>query len=559
MNNIKINSLGDYICCLLLSLALVAAPNYLKNGSCKFSISYLVQSMFIFGCLIIINFLIRKYIIRNVVSPFHLSHNRYKEFWSYLLENKHSFLIFFAIIMTCWLPVICALYPGTLINDTWAQLQQFINYFYVGIHHGIFSNHHPILDTLTMGSVITPFGEKLGNWHWGFFMYTLLQEILTALSFSASVYYSHKYLRIQPVYVLTMLLFYSLCPIFPVSAQTISKDALFSWIYVWFVILFIEAVRTSGKAFMSKRYCILLVVCSVFCILTKSVGLYVVGISLLALCLFIPKVRFRSFLTLACVLVISLGSLHTIESALNVAPSGKQEIFSVPFPQTARYCKYHPKDVSKSDFRSINVLLDGKTIGKKYEPTNADPVKGYTDRGNVKQYVSYMISWFNEGLRHPDTYISAFNAMVSGWFSFREYFPLMSMDMHTQLSSNIIAPSAAQRPPLIDRSSRAMQRLFDGLYNNSITQLIFTFALYASILPLFIVATFLRRWNLKKAKYYWISIVPLVLSIILGCWLAPVSISFEGRRYLYPVIYTIPVMISLCLSLYQQKYSSDRR
>jgi len=48
-------------------------------------------------------------------------------------------------------------------------------------------------------------------------------------------------------------------------------------------------------------------------------------------------------------------------------------------------------------------------------------------------------------------------------------------------------------------------------------------------------------------------VIPLILSIVLGCWLSPVSIALEGKRYLYPVIYTIPFMIGICFSMYQDQ------
>jgi len=38
----------------------------------------------------------------------------------------------------------------------------------------------------------------------------------------------------------------------------------------------------------------------------------------------------------------------------------------------------------------------------------------------------------------------------------------------------------------------------------------------------------------------------MFFSLALGCWLAPVSIHFEGRRYLYPITYTALLMLAWC-------------
>ncbi len=558
-DKVKVTGIIDYIFCLVLSLAIVAAPNYIKDGECDFSFSYLATVLIVFFSLGTVNYFARRLIVRNISGPLWKSEfNCLFRTWNKVLNSKYNLWLFFIIILFFWLPIIIALYPGTLINDTWGQLAQFIQYFYKGKHFGAFSNHHPIFDTLIMGTIITPFGEKINNWQLGFFVYSFIQELLTVFSFALTVYYAYKYLKVKSGYVLTLLLFYALCPIFPISAQTISKDALFSWIYVIFIVLFIEALRTQGRVFSSFKYDVLLGLSVILCIITKSVGIYIVTFSLIAVCLFIPRYRRYSFATLACSLLIALGLLTGVKRTLNVAPSGKQEMFSLPFQQTARYFKYHPKDVTKAEFNSINALLDGENIGGVYNPTNADPVKGYTDRGNLKQYKNYLISWGKEGARHPRTYVAAFNAMVSGWFSFEEYAPLMSMDWHSQLNPKLMPTSASIRHGYFRRSSQVVITTFDNLYKIPILQLLLSYGLYAAILPMFIVATFLRKWGLKEVKVYWLSIIPLCLSIVLGCWLAPVSILFEGRRYLYPIVYTLPLMISLCLSVYQIKYDSHK-
>lgn len=47
-NRIKVIGATDYIFCLLLALAMVAAPNYIESGSCDFSSSYLVTVLVVF-------------------------------------------------------------------------------------------------------------------------------------------------------------------------------------------------------------------------------------------------------------------------------------------------------------------------------------------------------------------------------------------------------------------------------------------------------------------------------------------------------------------------------
>ncbi|WP_323067763.1 DUF6020 family protein, partial [Limosilactobacillus reuteri] len=189
-------------------------------------------------------------------------------------------------------------------------------------------------------------------------------------------------------------LFYSLCPIFPISAQTISKDALFAWVYVLFMILFVEAINTQGKCFYNIKYVLPMIAVSVLCICTKKVGLYVIGISLLSIVVCIPKVRVRSLVTFGIVIFMSVGIMGLIKSSMGVLPGGKQEMFSIPFQQTARYIKEHKNDITKQEYQSIGKLIDIKTVDEKYDPINADPIKEYEDKTNVKEFKNYLLSWY---------------------------------------------------------------------------------------------------------------------------------------------------------------------
>lgn len=112
------------------------------------------------------------------------------------------------------------------------------------------------------------------------------------------------------------------------------------------------------------------------------------------------------------------------------------------------------------------------TLAESYLPTNADPVKGYSQRAEDHDYIDYLKVWTKQGLRHPNVYISAFNCMAAGWFSWYECIPLMNNDW---------------------RSAH-------------ITELI-------------------PEW---------------------------VSIHFEGKRYLYPIIYSAPLLAAWCMYVYKE-------
>lgn len=228
---------------------------------------------------------------------------------------------------------------------------------------GILYDHHPIFDTFFMGIIITGIKNFTGHWDLALFGYVLIQGIFSAIAFAYTIEYTYNKLNLDARIGIVMILIYSLLPIFPMSVQTISKDALFSW---------------------------------------------------------------------------------------------------------------------------------------------------------------------------------------------TEYSPIVSMDWHNQLNAQLIPEKVTARPAISEYTTNSYQNIIDELYQIPLIKLFFTYGLYASIIPGFIFATVFRKFRNRDIKY-WIATVPMFLSIALGCWLAPVSIAAEGKRYLYPVIYTIPLMLAWCIYIYKRE------
>ena len=136
------------------------------------------------------------------------------------MESRFHIFIVACLIFICWLPALWFLYPGTLINDTWGELIQFIK-FTAG--DPVLSDHHPVFDTFLLGAMIVPFSQKTGEWHYAIFFWVLLQSFLTSLAFSCTVDFVYKKLKPGIRAVLLMILFYCLLPIYPASTQTRKK------------------------------------------------------------------------------------------------------------------------------------------------------------------------------------------------------------------------------------------------------------------------------------------------------------------------------------------------
>ena len=251
------------------------------------------------------------------------------------------------------------------------------------------------------------------------------------------------------------------------------------------------------------------------------------------------------------ILLFSTLLLPTLRNTFSIASSGTQEMLSLPFQQTASYVKKYSEEILDSEKEILDKVLDYNDLPSKYNPTNADMVKGYSPKGTTKDYINYLKIWGKQGLKHPDVYLSATELHLSGWFSFSLYKPLTDMSHHTQLDTNFMPEATAERSSFFSSTASLFDKTYLFIYSIPLIGILFTFAFSATIVPFFLLGTFIKKRKTSTKKYLLVC-VPLFLSIILGCYLAPVSVHLEGMRYLYPVTYITPLILMLIISLYKK-------
>ena len=541
MKNILINclkklSIFDVIVCFILGITFTVYPKYYTYGVCSINKNMIFNALYLFLIFLILN-IILKILIEKINS---------KSLKVKLFNSKYRLLIFTTFILIVWLPILISLYPGTLSNDTWGQLKQYIN-----LSSGeTLSDHHPIFTTLIIGFFITTFKSITNNWHLAFFAYVFIQAMVTSLAFSFSLIYAKEKLKLNDLIILIFLFIYALLPIFPASAQMINKDALFAWIYVLFFISFIEIIRTNGECLDNKKYFVYTCLLIIFCALTKKIGIYVIAPSYFILLFAKVSNKKKIVLSLMVLVVLMKLALPVTFKFFDIKKGGEQEKYSLFFQQTARYIKYHQNDVKDSEKIIIEEVI-GKSLNEikeVYNPIFADPVKGYTQNTTKLNYYKYLKVWAMQGLRHPKTYIDAANSMFSGWISFNMYKPLMNMDWHSQLSKDIFNEKVAERGKT-KNSAIFISNTYDNLYKVPVLKYVLTPGMYIALIPMFSVSVIIK----SKNKKYLLALIPLFLSIVLGCFLAPDSRNGEGQRYLYPVTYTSIVTLMLTTYAYKKK------
>lgn len=541
-------SLVDIIACGFLSFAVPLANDYALNQSVVFDgllVLRIMASFLLFALSVVVaRVMISKLANRRKVHK----KSKFCKLLEKLFGSKYSVLLMAVVIMVCWLPALMMLYPGTMINDSWGQLEQVLS-----LQRGtwVVSAHHPVFDTFLMSSIIIPLAKVFGNWHMGMFCYVLFQAICTSLVFAYSIKYMRDKFKQNDWVSLIMLLIYAFLPVFVASIQSISKDALSAWIFVLFVIQFIEIIRTKGLALRKAKFAIGFIVVCLLCVLTKKVELYIVLLSLLCVLIFQKGNRVAVLVPICAISLTAFLILPMIRSTFNIVPSGPQEMLSVPFQQTANYVKMYASDVADEEKQVLEKVLEYDRLAEKYDPTNADPVKGYAPRSEDEDYKKYLGVWLQQGFKHPDAYLAATVAHLAGWYSFYMYKPLTDMEHHTQIDNDLIMDSVAERSELFEQTAGVFDSSYEGLYSIPIVGILFTYAFFATIAPVFVVCTLIHKRKAFSAKYV-LAAVPLVLSIVLGCYLSPVSTHLEGARYLYPVIYSLPTFLMLVFNHYSK-------
>ena len=638
----------DYIFCALLALAITAAPQYLSKSVCDFNLTYFLTALAAFAALTAAVFVIRRLLLSMRWNVRLAPTSKLNQVLNKLFNCKHPIIAIAGIILAFWAVPIILLYPGTVINDTWQQFWQFMKYMSNPFDaEGVLWDHHPIFDTFFMGAIITPIAYYTGLWHPMFFVYVILQAIFTSLAFSCVVNYAHKKLGLEILPCACILVAICVLQIYPVATQNISKDSLHSWVFVLYAICFCEMVRTHGSAIKSKKFLIAFVAVAMLCCLTKKVGCYIVLFTLIIAFFFLGgreitrsheitgsrkltggraaakksvggtskedltnnfaistekkekwlnETRRRTLIPIACCAVLMLIAMPAFMHLTQASGGEKREMFSLPFQMSARYAKDHADEITSEEYQVIDNLLDMSTLAQRYDPIGADTVKDGSKNVGLNGYISYAKVWLAQGAKHPDTYITALNCMLSGWFSWVEYAPLMNSDHHPALATDQIPQSAATRgatKPAAD----AYQEAVHNLFQNPMLQIFHTFALWAAIIPAFVVCTVCRTrksWgglpapnpsaqDASRSKSaaspskssrsksnpstpnlstpptkYWIAILPSILALMCGCWLAPVSTAgMEGFRYLFPLTYTAPLLIAWCMYVYKQNSSKN--
>jgi hypothetical protein len=308
-------------------------------------------------------------------------------------------LVFMLLTEIVW---IIAFFPGTIQPDAYIQLLMKCGEYEM-------TGHYPVISTELIGLCIDAGRYLFGSDSAGVFIYTLPQYVIQCLVFTYTLYLMYR--MKSPVLLRgAALLAYSVAPLFPIWGITVVKDTYY---YIFFTLMICSLIDllTEKSEKRNIRARVLLIVACAFMPLFRNDGKYVVVLSMLFALIFMKKYRRNVLAGMAACIFVVLMVEKVYMPANDIKAGPIRESLSIPLQQTARYISEHPDDITQEEQKILQSVFDVDIyeLPEMYNPGLSDSVKAlFVYEPDLNALKNYFKVWFNQLLRHPDTYIQAF-------------------------------------------------------------------------------------------------------------------------------------------------------
>lgn len=450
--------------------------------------------------------------------------------------EKKPFLFSILFILICWLPYILSFYPIILSPDPSYQIKQFFgirtkyaDYSVLLDENVVMTNHHPVAHTVLLGGCLK-IGHLIGQDNLGLFFYSMIQIAVLSSVLAFTISYMKK-MKVSSRFRLIALLIYSLVPMFPLYAMSGVKDVLFSAFTCLYILLIHHILTSKGKGYSLLQY-IGMGILMLLLILFRNNGLHMILLSFPFLILAVKKYWKPFTVLFVSVLVLSTAYSKVLLPALHITPGSVREMLSIPFQQTARYVKYHEKDMNEDEKKIVDKVLGYEDLASRYNPELSDPVKNnfnkYTTSDDLKKYFEV---WFHCFWRHPSTYVDATINNVYGFF----YPEKLNWYVYHNYDKRILVDGFDYHFNMLKLPRRVLSGFaiifpyipIFGLLSN------IGFAVWSILI--------LVGYSIYQRKYSNILVYLPALVLILVCIAGPANTYF---RYALPFIFSLPFMVS---------------
>ena len=306
---------------------------------------------------------------------------------------------FALILFACWLPYLFAVWPGTVSNDSITQLAEIFG-------RKPLSNGNPVFQTGLVWLAVSAGMNLLHSADASIALYVCVQGALMAWLLG---YALRRMAEVRaPGWLIGLsVALYAFCPIFPTFAFCMGKDTTFAMAVLWFTLMVWRAV---GSKWPPMRTIAGLCLSAALCALLRNAGVALVGVTLLALLVWVfargtRQWRAPLLALLATGLTVALLFLLVIPGVA-AAPMPETENWSVPLQQVARTVASEP--LTDADRAAIDAVMPFDQIQPAYIGELSDPVKAlWRDNLTAEQKTAFFSTWARLLVQYPATCLSA--------------------------------------------------------------------------------------------------------------------------------------------------------
>jgi hypothetical protein len=453
------------------------------------------------------------------------------------------FLPTFSVLVVVWLAWLLLHYPGNVDSDTSSQLLQWLGFMPR-------VNHHPWFDTVIFGW-FWEIGRAVSDYNVGLFVFLVFQVTATALGMSLVLTYLGR-LGLSGRWRRILTAFAALFPVFAIQVSVMSKDNFAAILWLPFLVLFVETVRTRGRVLCRPWVGAGAVVLAIPLVLARRPNVYVFILCVVVL-LIISVWGARKRLLIGAALVLVLTSLvwpRVVLPSLGVRPGTATDMLSIPVQQTARTVVRHGDSIPASERAAIDAVLRYDGLADVYTPRRSDPVKArWNNDATTAQKLAYARVWLAQLKRYPGTYVAATVNSTFPFFApvapailprnlnqrrYVDFFLARSVDGTTRQQIEQVLYDLHPLPAL-NTARTAVDRVTVALLS---ANLVASMAFYCSWIPLLVLGFAARR----RSPLLALATVPLFVNLLIL-----IAGPLAGERYTVPMIMGSVLLVGLTM------------
>lgn len=526
----------------IISIQFVIGNNLQERGQSITSFTDFLISMLKVIILSII-FIGLHYSIEKLVKMVDIKRKEKKQ-----VEVKHKWLIYFSIIIICWIPTLLAFYPGIISYDGGYQIRDFI-------FEGEL-RHHPVLVTI-LYTVFYKFGlNVLGAPTLGMFLYSIFQMCFMASIFSYSVKFIEEETEKKWVRNISIM-FYAIFPYNQLFSMMTTKDVLFAGFAIIFIINLYKMLKQKYKL---NDYIYMLLI-SVLMLLSRNNVVLTMKASLVLMILIFIKDKYKLIKIISIFLITIIlyqminGMLYSSGKGTNNESFLRTSIFSQACGKIVREKELTEDEKEKIDF----YFYDYKNLGKFYRENIADSTVKRTNNKNIKEnkqeFLEFMLELFK---KYPITFLDSYLNTTRGyWYiqdeSFNKIWNDQKPDTMGTLELYCFAIGKGKLAVKADSKIPILKEFYQKMFcRNEYRKIPILYIVFQPAFYFYILIAYLLYEIYKKDKIK-IAIGTFLFVFFASCYFANCSIV----RYIYPIIVCIPILLGLVTKKEKEEYEQN--